>query len=434
MTYYLIYGCVNILYKLLIVDDNNKDRRIVREMVDWSALDIEVAGEAYDGKSALMLIEKMNIDIMITDISMPAMNGIKLAQKVKALCPKIKVIFMSYYKEFEYAKSAIMMNIYSYILKPIRLHELKDAVQKVVDIRRLEDKNAKDKEALNKKVEETLPILKKEFYRNMVFGALDDPIRIYENMGFFGINESDFLYVQILCIRFVYTKKALLTFNDHYIQVCASMDILMQDEFPNHNILCALQTDASEYTIIKKTCNEEHTMQYALSLYNLLREKINIDVIIGVSKIASFITYAFDLYKQAHEAAASDLSGSGPVVLFHDNRGVYLESRNKVIVDKIKNIVHEHYNKPITVDDISKNLFMSSRQLNNIFKKETNQTIFNYLIEYRMNVAKKLLASPDAKIYEVCEQLGYSNKSFFTLLFKSVVGQTPKEFRNSCGF
>ncbi|HZG77222.1 MAG TPA: helix-turn-helix transcriptional regulator, partial [Paenibacillus sp.] len=87
-------------------------------------------------------------------------------------------------------------------------------------------------------------------------------------------------------------------------------------------------------------------------------------------------------------------------------------------------------NEPITIEDISKSVYISGRHANNILKKETGQTIFDYLSDYRIGIAKRLLMEPDSKVAVVAEQVGYVNTSYFCLAFKKNVGMTPAEYKN----
>lgn len=122
------------MYSLLIVDDNPWVREELKNILDWNSLGIEIADICANGKDAMEQADIVNPDIILADIAMPIMNGIELAKKLKETGSSTKVIFMSAYSEFNFAKSAIDMAIYGYVLKPIIPEELAAVINKVLDI------------------------------------------------------------------------------------------------------------------------------------------------------------------------------------------------------------------------------------------------------------------------------------------------------------
>lgn len=95
-------------------------------------------------------------------------------------------------------------------------------------------------------------------------------------------------------------------------------------------------------------------------------------------------------------------------------------------VDYIKN----NYASDIGVKDIAKSLMISDSHISRSFKEETVYTIGDYLSNYRIKKACKLLSNLSAKIYEIAEQIGYKDHRHFSVPFKKIVGVTPKEFKD----
>lgn len=116
-------------FKLLIVDDESTMRKGIAEFMNWNAIDCEVAGTACDGLEAMEFLKKQEADIIITDIRMPEADGLALARYVYENCPEKKVILLTGYADFEYAKTAIQYNVSAFILKPTNKKELFEAVQ-----------------------------------------------------------------------------------------------------------------------------------------------------------------------------------------------------------------------------------------------------------------------------------------------------------------
>ena len=128
------------MLKVFIVEDEVIIREGLKQKIPWEAEGFCFAGEASDGELAYPLIKKEKPDILITDIRMPFMNGLELARLVKKELPNIKILFLSGYDEFEYAKEAIRIGATDYLLKPITSEKLLEAVRKVAESIRMERK------------------------------------------------------------------------------------------------------------------------------------------------------------------------------------------------------------------------------------------------------------------------------------------------------
>ena len=116
--------------KLLLVDDEPIILRGMRKLVDFATLGMEVVGEAYDGRQALEMIERLNPDVVMTDIWMPAMDGVELMREIRARGFSARVIVLSGYSDFAYAKQAIVCGAMDYLLKPVGVGELSAALQR----------------------------------------------------------------------------------------------------------------------------------------------------------------------------------------------------------------------------------------------------------------------------------------------------------------
>lgn len=119
-------------YKLLIVDDEPIICRGLQMTVPWSDYQVEVAAIAFDGQDAIQkLKEHGDIDFVLTDVTMPNMDGIELASFIAKNYPKIRTVIISGYDEFKYAQQAIQLGVRDYLLKPVEVNELLDVIQKI---------------------------------------------------------------------------------------------------------------------------------------------------------------------------------------------------------------------------------------------------------------------------------------------------------------
>src|SRR3954468_3316348 len=123
-------GVIGML-KVIITDDEIQIRKGLRMKVDWEAEGFDIAGEASNGKEALELLRNLEIDLVITDMRMPIMDGLELAKRCQQEFPKVKVIVLSGYSDFELVRGSMKEGVKDYLLKPVAPDELVEALQKI---------------------------------------------------------------------------------------------------------------------------------------------------------------------------------------------------------------------------------------------------------------------------------------------------------------
>lgn len=144
------------MLKVFLVEDEVVMRNGIKNNIPWEQEGFEFVGEASDGELAYPLIKREKPDILITDIRMPFMDGLELSRLVKKELPQIKIIILSGYNEFDYAKTAISIGVTDYLLKPISSAKLLEAVKKIGDMIEKEQDNVRLMERYEKEMEENI--------------------------------------------------------------------------------------------------------------------------------------------------------------------------------------------------------------------------------------------------------------------------------------
>ena len=121
------------MLKLLIVEDERWEREGLLDFIDWNELGIEIPALACDGFEGIELAKRTQPDIIITDIKMPGLDGLKMGGRIREFLPDVKIIVLTGYDDFRLAQEAIRINTYAYILKPVEEQELYDAVKRIAD-------------------------------------------------------------------------------------------------------------------------------------------------------------------------------------------------------------------------------------------------------------------------------------------------------------
>ncbi len=107
------------MYRVMLIDDEQSARKLMKASINWESLDMEVVGEAENGIEAINVIDDMRPDIAFVDISMPFMNGIEFTELATKRYPNLVIIILTALDEFEYARQCIRLPVFEYMLKPI---------------------------------------------------------------------------------------------------------------------------------------------------------------------------------------------------------------------------------------------------------------------------------------------------------------------------
>ena len=116
------------MYRVVIIDDEPIIVEGLTKAVDWASLQCVVAGSAQDGLSGMQLIREVEPDIVISDICMPGLNGLKMIAGLRSEFPAMQITILTGYREFEYAREAISLGITRFLLKPSKMDELQEAI------------------------------------------------------------------------------------------------------------------------------------------------------------------------------------------------------------------------------------------------------------------------------------------------------------------
>ena len=159
-------------YKVILVDDEVEVIDVMKKKIRWNDLGFDVVGSATNGVKALELVEKLQPDVVLTDIKMPYMDGLELARKLNQDYPNIYIMLCTGFDEFEYAKEAVHLEIKEYMLKPISATELSESLMKLkttLDREREEKLNVKK---LEDYFQEVLPKLQSNFFISLIEGRV----------------------------------------------------------------------------------------------------------------------------------------------------------------------------------------------------------------------------------------------------------------------
>lgn len=519
--------------KLLIVDDEELTRSGLLAAMPWKMLGITEIYQADDGISGVAEALRVRPEIILCDVRMPRMDGIRMAERIQEILPETSVIFMSGYSDKEYLKAAIKLKVISYVEKPLNLDEIKEAVREAVDsyqqkrLTRHSQKlqyigNAARLAALltfpyehsKAQILELCGLLGLSEPDSTIFTAFLMRLPDMEQMNVsnlvlsFSFKLGTFLHSyqmaplavdrhqnHIVCFIYGNSRPSFLSLQEirAFIQtqlsgigqfvLCHGQSVtgirlayesyetsvlLMQSSFffGRNQILipdiitCSPPSEAAnrflsgdytgEFREILDSGDQQAGIKLLEKIYQFFDQNMTVlpdqakdlyyrlftalkdarrktklpadslsepDADTMISYLAQFSTY-----EELHQALVEKVGLFFKQLTIHsaENTTIYL----------IKEYIHHNYrDESLTVRDISSYVHMNTSYVCTLFKSETGQTLNQYITEYRMEKAKKLLLDPRYKIAEISARVGYSDGNYFGKSFRRVTGLSPSEYR-----
>ncbi|MGL5436694.1 MAG: response regulator [Lachnospiraceae bacterium] len=185
------------MIKVFLVEDEKIVREGIKKEIPWGKYDMELVGEASDGELAFPLIQQTRPDILLTDIRMPFMDGLELAELVKKEMPDIRIMFFSGYDDFEYAKKAIHIGASDYLLKPISSAQLLAALEQMSE-QIVQLRNEKEYREQFRQEQEEQRLWERERLFDEIMRGSSSMSEVFQKARSFGIDLTAAAYTVVL--------------------------------------------------------------------------------------------------------------------------------------------------------------------------------------------------------------------------------------------
>lgn len=237
------------MLKIFLAEDEVVVRETIKRMIPWEELGFELVGEAADGEMALPLLLRQQPDLLITDIKMPFMDGLTLARLAKKEIPGLKVVILSGYDDFNYAKQAIGIGVEDYLLKPITKNAL---IERLSEIRSRYEHEKTQKEYYEKFQREMQAYEKnssRDFFEALVGGSMD-MMEVYKRAEKLGLDIVAEAYNVL-----IFTMKCDEDFSgqrDEYSSWEAESLELLENFFAGHSSAMLFRSNIFSYGVLLK--------------------------------------------------------------------------------------------------------------------------------------------------------------------------------------
>lgn len=371
-------------YKVMIVDDEF----IIRDGLlsfKWERYGFRAIAGASDGEEALALMAEEPVDLVVTDIRMSVMDGLELSEKIQEQYPATKIVILTGYKEFDYAKRAIQAGVVEYLLKPVDLSDMEKLLSKV--------KGVLDKEAL---AAERIEAFKSQL-REGIPPVVENFPWIPENYPY---EKESSLMGTVLNGKAAQVPEALEDF-------WRALDPVSKQIGPDQLKSMAIQLlNMLERSLVKQ----------GTSLYKIVSLPSSIPEFIGVTSANPDLKRSLeDIFVKA-AGYVSDMNSR-------------VKSSSHAAIREALKYIDEHSNEKFTLNEIAERVYLNASYFSLQFKKEVGMNFIDYIKQVRIEKAKELLKRIDLKVYEISETVGYQDYKYFSVVFKELTGLSPMEYR-----
>lgn len=418
------------MYKLVIADDDEWIREGMKRNIPWEQGNIQVAGVAADGKEAWELIQRVKPDILLSDVRMPFVDGLKLARLVKDHGLDMKVVFLTGYDDFTYAKEAVQLQAFDYILK----YEDNDKIlQAIISAGKALDEERRKHE----KAKKSHGLIVNQFFSGMIAGVGNEET-IESDSRMLGLSFHGTLFgMAVLAAdnvgRFLKPNKPedleLLLFS--LKNVCCEVlesevhrDVQVHVIQYNHRINLLFNFPHAD---LEK--QKQDAAYISRLIIKSISQYLKIDVKVGIGSFGKGFKHIAVSYDKALIAAQMKGVLADQDIIFHDEVK-FSNNSHQAILKTITDYIADHYhNENLDLKEVAETVHITPSYVSTLFKKYTDVNFSEYVIRVRMEKAMELLVHTDMKVFEVAESIGYPNTQYFSVSFKRHTGHTPLAYR-----
>lgn len=384
-------------YRIMIVDDEADVREGIVRHIDWESLGFEIVAEAENGRDALDKAENTEMDVVLTDIKMPFIDGLQLSAELTKMYPGIQIIILSGFDEFEYAQEAIKLNVAEYILKPVNVAELTAILLRVKQLLDENIEQSRNIELLQKSFQNSLPLMRERFLIELIWGMVPkDDIERQLAQYDLNIDQSPYKVVSIFALDFA--AEEFPTISAELVPL--SIKQIVEEEFEE---LCQSYTFLGTSTIISITSwNDSNPVEKLMNLANEICLKcyrvLNIRITVGIGRVYEKISRVHDSYLEAKSALEYQaVWGTGKVIYIQDmeqnrSKAVFSQGGEERLLaaikfgtaDQIAQQLEKNFTQMDSLQDWEKNayligLFNAMYQIVQQYSLHTEETVMEKL-------------------------------------------------------
>ena len=431
---------------VLVVDDQTNVVAGIVSGVRWEKLQITKVWTAYNAYEAREILKNHPVDILLCDIEMPFEDGLSLLRWIKSNDIPVLCIFLTAHADFMYAKEAVRLGGFDYILQPARYEDIEKSIQRAQQA--ILKKHAQDEysaygQLFYRKKERLLDSVLQDWLKT---SSPAEALNVYDDLTALNIPLDGKTPVHIAAVRIGpfqegveawpaplirYALENMLTeLFEHYGQTTllsgwdASTLILLV--MSKHGDLIDKEGAARQLTHLQGICQTKLRFQLAFRMEDTVPAA---GIPARAARLAAAVNQDAGIRESGRRAAAIAVPLSASSADGSFENAAQEGADQKAIVIKVAEYIQNNIEQDIRREDIAAEMFFSKTYISRLFKRETGVTLKEYIVTAKMQKARELLKATRLPVGVVAAKVGYDNFSHFTQVYKHVYGITPTEER-----
>ncbi len=414
------------MLKILIADDEKYERDSIVSLLEENFKDRLTITQAKNGREAIEISEQIRPEIVIMDIKMPGINGIKAIEEIRKSAANTYFIMLTAYDYFDFAIEAVKLNVKEYLLKPFVRSEFITKINNAINI--VEQQKAKRKRDIEKeeKINNLIGVLENELSYSIINNNMDN-IDLNMYMDYLNIDFNNAFSINIKILETSISsslKKKIGEYISEYLKF--RYKAIGTYRFIE-NIVYFIQIDNNN----DKDEEVLKNINIAKDVKREIERHFNVFVKIGLGNCYNGI----NLMNRSYEEATNAVNFSNQDDIIHisniDSFTKYKDFDNDKtkLFNKVKSYITDNLKEDLNLESIAHNFNLSPYYFSRSFKEVMGCNLTDYINTIRIKKAKELLIENKMSIKEIGYTVGYSDPNYFSKVFKKYEGYSPKEYK-----
>lgn len=446
------------MYRLLIADDEALEREGIEWIVNRTMPDTFEIIHAENGRIAIEKAAEFHPHIVMMDVRMPGIQGLDALKEIKEHNPGVKMILITAYEYFEYAKQALSLGVQEYVVKPAKREQITALLERLLrDIKR-EREERNEQLAMRDQYLQLLPLAETEIALHMMSDQVNET-EAESLADILGLSIRKGCAIVLAFPEMGDEKKRVYD----TVKAQARQSIkhgcgaVVSSMVHSHMAVFLLgQPQASDGLL------GEAAAQLGATIAESLSAQCGIVISVGIGTVNSEVAGIRRSYYEAVFAskfdgrwgslyrfedlniAGRDLTGEGSAASGAGEgageESTYVELAIRQIreereqstsnmMDRAAVYIRERFREDISLEDAAEYVHLNPYYFSKVFKQQTGESFIDYVTRLRIDEAKELMKDEALSLKEVCYAVGYKDPNYFSRVFKKVTGATPTEYR-----
>lgn len=414
--------------QIVVVDDQRSVLESLEKGIHWTALGFEQVHFADNARDAKLLLMNFAVDVLLTDIEMPEENGLELTQWVRARYPNLICIFLTSHADFSYARQAVGLEGFDYILQPARFEDIEASLGRAAEKAR-----QNQRVDLLEQTSRLIPEQRDSLLELMLSRALEDKpdevdalARSLNELLAMDLADPEFWPLRLQILQYRHARGAW-------------SESLMKLAF--HNVLEEL-LEAQGVRAVIGTPEKDVFLVLAAAGRGRLAEEVWRETL---GQFVHFLNGSMDFTVEARPqsrplerltgAALAALARSRPAgpaapgLVWAQPESDGEEDTNRARIETAVDYIRKNVTRPLSRAEVAEQVHLNEEYFSRLFRQYTGSTFKDFEIAERLDFAQKKLRYSHLSVSIIASMVGFDNFSHFSKTFKKATGLTPQEYR-----